>query len=123
MQAEIHDAVAAARAADEEAALRRTATYLGAHLFNALYQLDVERLNEEIEQVRAWLPVESFLVVDEERPRPHRRHARQRALRRHLRRGPAPGEAAAPLLVRDEGEETEIRFASPRAASRPAGAS
>ena len=39
----------------------------GAHLFNALYQLDVERLNEEIEQVRAWLPVTSFLVIDKER--------------------------------------------------------
>ena len=67
VQAEIHDAVATARAADEEAALRGTARYLGAHLFNSLYQLDVERLNEEIEQVRAWMPIESFLVVDQTR--------------------------------------------------------
>ena len=64
VQSEIHAAVAAARTADEEEALRKTATYLGAALFNALYQLDVERLNEEIAQVRAWLPVRSFLVID-----------------------------------------------------------
>ena len=64
VQSEIHAAVAAARTADEEEALRRTAAYLGAHLFNALYRLDVELLNEEIEQVRTWLPVSSFLVID-----------------------------------------------------------
>ena len=52
VQAEIHEAVGTARAADEEAALQGTARYLGAQLFNALYQLDVERLNEEIERVR-----------------------------------------------------------------------
>ena len=67
VQSEIHDAVAAARTSDEEEALRGTAVYLGAHLFNALYQLDVRRLNEEIALVKAWLPVTSFLVVDKER--------------------------------------------------------
>ena len=67
VQAEIHDAVEAARSADEEAALRGAASYLGTHLFNALYQLDVERLDDEIAQTRSWLPVTSFLVIDRER--------------------------------------------------------
>jgi signal transduction histidine kinase len=64
IQDELHDAVAAGRAADEERHLRGAARYLGVHLFNALYQLDVERLNQEIEQSRLWLPVVSFLVLD-----------------------------------------------------------
>jgi hypothetical protein len=64
VQAELREAVAAARAADDERALHGAARYLGVHLFNALYQLDVERLNEAIEQTRSWLPVVSFVVVD-----------------------------------------------------------
>ena len=67
VQHEIHEAVSSARAADEEAALRGAALYLGANLFNALYQLDVERLNDEIEQSHSWLPIESFRVLDRER--------------------------------------------------------
>jgi signal transduction histidine kinase len=109
MQAEIHATVAAARSADEEEALRKTATYLGANLFNALYQLDVERLNEEIEAVRGWLPVSSFLVVDKSGhvltdgtlanegfgdPVP----------------GPRPEDDPRGLLLSRRGEETEIRF-------------
>ena len=66
VHSEIHAAVTAARKVDEEEALRKTATYLGASLFNALYQLDVERLNEQMAQVRLWLPVSSFVVVDRE---------------------------------------------------------
>ena len=108
VQAEIHDAVGTARAADEEAALRGTARYLGAHLFNALYQLDVERLNEEIERVGAWLPIESFLVVDKA----------QRVLTdgtaANTRYGDSfdaelPGVAAGPQLVRN-GAGAELRF-------------
>ncbi|HVQ27145.1 MAG TPA: hypothetical protein VMV01_18290, partial [Planctomycetota bacterium] len=64
LQKELRDAVTAARAADDERALDGAARYLGLHLFNPLYQLDVERLNEAIQQSQAWLPVVSFLVVD-----------------------------------------------------------
>jgi len=64
VQAELRDAVAGARAADDERALDGAARYLGLHLFNPLYQLDVERLNETIQQTRSWLPVVSFVVVD-----------------------------------------------------------
>ena len=60
VQGDLREAVAAARAADDERALHGAARYLAIHLFNSLYQLDVERLNEEIEQSRTWLPVESL---------------------------------------------------------------
>jgi signal transduction histidine kinase len=63
-QAELREAVSVARTADDERALHGAARYLGVHLFNPLYQLDVERLNQEIEQTRSWLPVSSFVVVD-----------------------------------------------------------
>jgi signal transduction histidine kinase len=109
VQAEIHDAVSTARAADEEAALRGTARYLGAHLFNALYQLDIERLNEEIEQVRAWMPIESFLVVDQTRLVLTDGTAENSRYGDTVD-GELPGEAQGPELVR-RGTKTELRFA------------
>ena len=109
VQSEIHAAVAAARTSDEEEALRKTATYLGANLFNALYQLDVERLNEEIGQVRTWLPVSSFLVIDRSG------HVLTDGTLGNDRfgdlfPGPRPGDAPRGLLLTRRGEETEIRF-------------
>jgi len=108
VQAEIHDADGTARAADEEAALRGTARFLGAHLFNALYQLDIERLNEEIEQVRAWMPIDSFLVVDQTR------HVLTDGTTQNPRYddtldGDLPGQAEPQLIRR--GTKTELRFA------------
>ena len=108
VQQETHEAVAAARAADEEAALRGTAVYLGGHLFNALYQLDVERLDEEIGQARGWLPVESFLVLD------HERRVLADGTRENARYGDAfaeelPTSADGPRIVR-HGDATELRF-------------
>jgi signal transduction histidine kinase len=109
VQAEIHAAVAAARTADEEEALRRTATYLGTRLFNALYRLDVELLNEEIEQVRAWLPVSSFLVVGSDGlvltdgTPANERYGEAPS-------GPRPEDGPRGLLLSRLGEETEIRF-------------
>ena len=109
VQAEIHAAVAAARTADEEEALRRTAAYLGTHLFNALYRLDVELLNEEIGQVRAWLPVSSFLVIDKDG---HVLTDGTPANERYgeAAPGPRPDDEPRRLLLSDRGEETEIRF-------------
>jgi signal transduction histidine kinase len=109
VQSEIHAAVAAARTSDEEEALRKTATYLGANLFNALYQLDVERLNEEIEQVRSWLPVRSFLVVGKDgRVLTDGTPANERY--GDAVPGPPPGESPRGLLLARQGDETEIRF-------------
>jgi signal transduction histidine kinase len=110
VQSEIHAAVSTARTSDEEEALRKTATYLGASLFNALYQLDVERLNDQIGQVRTWLPVSTFLVVDENgyvltdgTPANDRFG--------DLVAGPRPEDGPRGLLLSRRGEETEIRFA------------
>jgi len=64
LQHEVRDAIATAESLREEEALKGTAAYLSNRLFNPLQRLDVERLNEEIEQVRLWLPVASFLVAD-----------------------------------------------------------
>jgi len=110
VQAEIHATVAAARTSDEEEALRKTATYLGATLFNALYQLDVERLNDEIGQVRAWLPVSSFLVVGNDgRVLTDGTPANERY--GDIPPGPRPEDGSRGLLLSRLGEETEIRFA------------
>jgi signal transduction histidine kinase len=109
VQDEIRAAVDAARVADEEAALRGTATYLGAHLFNALYQLDVKRLDEEIDRARIWLPITSFLVVGEDRKiltdgtPDNPRYGDDLT-------GELPAEAPDGLLLTRRGEETEIRF-------------
>ena len=95
VQAELREAVAAARAADDERALQGAARYLGLHLFNPLYQLDVERLNETIQQTGAWLPVVSFLVVDRD----------GRVLTDGSPENPRYGETLDGPLPRDEGDE------------------
>jgi signal transduction histidine kinase len=113
VQHEIHEAVAAARAADEEAVLRGTATYLGANLFNDLYQLDVERLEEEIERVRGWLPVTSFLVIENDRS-VLTDGTPENARFGDLYTGPLPRDEPAGLLLTRRGGETEmaLRIAS-----------
>ena len=122
VQSEIHAAVAAARTSDEEEALRKTATYLGANLFNALYQLDVERLNEEIAQVRGWLPVSSFLVIDRNgRVLTDGTPANERF--GDPVPGPRPGDAPRGLLLTRRGRRRRSASRSPRAASPRAGAS
>jgi signal transduction histidine kinase len=109
LQREIHGVVAAARSSDEEDALRHTGEYLGTRFFNALHRFDVERLNEEIDQVRAWLPATSFLVLDPDgrvladgSPQSPRYGDRVE--------GPLPTLASpGPLLVR-RATDTEVRF-------------
>jgi diguanylate cyclase (GGDEF)-like protein/PAS domain S-box-containing protein len=49
---------------DQQESLIATAGYLSRRLFNPLHQLDISRLNREIEEVSAWLPVSSFEIVD-----------------------------------------------------------
>jgi signal transduction histidine kinase len=110
VQRAIHETVVAARTSDEEAALRGIATYLGTLLFDALYQLDVERLNGEIERVRTWLPVRSFVVVDRDgRVLTDGTAANERY--GDPAPGPPPGSGPGGLLLTSRGEETEIRFA------------
>jgi signal transduction histidine kinase len=109
VQREIHEAVAAATAADQEEALRGTATYLGTHLFNALYQLDVERINDEIAQLRGWLPLRSFLVIDRNRciltdgTPTNERYG-------DVFPDPLPEEGPGAIRLVQQGEDTEIRF-------------
>jgi len=110
VQSAIHDTVAAARTAEEEEALRTTAAYLGTLLFDALYQLDVGRLNEEIVRVRTWLPVSSFLVVERDgRVLTDGTVANERY--GDPVPGPRPDAARGAFLLTSRGEETEIRFA------------
>jgi len=66
LQGEIGKAIASARSREEDDALKSTAAYLSRRLFNPLARLDVERLTDEIRQIRAWLPVKSFRVADRE---------------------------------------------------------
>jgi signal transduction histidine kinase len=66
LQSELHETLVAVQSAEEEETLRGTATYLSDRLFNPLHRLDVDRLNEEIAQVRVWLPVTSFVIADRE---------------------------------------------------------
>ena len=81
VQAEMGDALEVARAADDERALKGAARYLGVHLFNPLYQLDVERLNQEID-ADAQLAARRLLPGRRPgRPRPHRRHGGERRVR------------------------------------------
>ncbi|MFZ4535024.1 putative bifunctional diguanylate cyclase/phosphodiesterase [Propionivibrio sp.] len=49
---------------DQQESLITTAEYLGRRLFNPLHQLDISTLNREIEEIRAWLPVRRFEIVD-----------------------------------------------------------
>ena len=108
VQTELREAVAAARAADDERALQGAGRYLGLHLFNALYQLDVERLNETIQQTSAWLPVVSFLVVDRE-GRVLTDGSPQNARYGETLEGPLPRDDGSGVLVVRRGNETELR--------------
>jgi signal transduction histidine kinase len=109
LQQELRQAVSSARSADDERALDGAARYLGLHLFNPLYQLDVERLNEAIRQTQAWLPVVSFLVVDKD-GLVLTDGTTTNALYGERAEGPLPSSAApGPLLMR-HGRVTELRF-------------
>ena len=109
LQKELREAVASARAADDERALDGAARYLGLHLFNPLYQLDVERLNESIQQTEAWLPVVSFLVIDRDGLVLTDGTATN-ALYGERAQGPLPrDESPGPMLVR-RGKLVELRF-------------
>jgi signal transduction histidine kinase len=109
LQKELRDAVTSARAADDERALDGAARYLGLHLFNPLYQLDVERLNEAIQQTQAWLPVVSFLVVDRDGLVLTDGTATN-VMYGERAPGPLPGDDAPdPMLIRHDAV-TELRF-------------
>ncbi|MGE0455044.1 MAG: ATP-binding protein [Vicinamibacteria bacterium] len=110
LQREIRDAIVASQSAEAETALKGAAAYLSGRLFNPAYQLDVERLAEEIEQVRIWLPVHRFEVSDGQGHvltdgTPENRRYGEKL------EGPLPAGAPwGPLLERREGS-VELRFA------------
>ena len=64
LQKQIRDAITTVQSANEDERLRGTAQYLAGRMFNPVFRFDVERIDEEIVQVRRWLPVRDFLVVD-----------------------------------------------------------
>ena len=64
LQNDLQDFIKAEETARQKEALHATATYLRSRLFNPLYNLSIEKLNEEIAQVKGWLPVSSFMVSD-----------------------------------------------------------
>lgn len=64
LQTQIRDAITTVQSANEDERLRGTAQYLAGRMFNPVFRFDVERIDEEIEQVRRWLPVRDFQVVD-----------------------------------------------------------
>jgi diguanylate cyclase (GGDEF)-like protein/PAS domain S-box-containing protein len=66
LKTDLHLAFAEAHSFKETEALGRSARYLSNRLFDALYRSDVSLLNEEIEQIRSWLPVREFLILDAE---------------------------------------------------------
>jgi signal transduction histidine kinase len=47
-----------------QAVLKNLAAYLRQNLFNSLYQLDIERINRLINDMREGMPVKSFIVAD-----------------------------------------------------------
>lgn len=66
LQHDLQEILRAEEANRQQEALEATASYLRGRLFNPVYDLNIEKLNEEISQVKAWLPVSSFLLSDPE---------------------------------------------------------
>ncbi|MCP5158943.1 MAG: EAL domain-containing protein [Gammaproteobacteria bacterium] len=64
LQHDLEDFLKVEESSRQRDALRATTTYLRSRLFNPLYNLNVEQLNEEIAQVKIWLPVSIFLISD-----------------------------------------------------------
>ncbi|MBX7187850.1 MAG: HAMP domain-containing protein [Vicinamibacteria bacterium] len=64
LQRQIRDAISTVQSANEDERLRGTAQYLAGRMFNPVFRFDIERIDEEIERVRRWLPVRDFVVVD-----------------------------------------------------------
>jgi signal transduction histidine kinase len=110
LQGEVRDAVVATESLREQEALFGTAAYLSNRLFNPLQRLDVERLNDEIHELRLWLPVKSFLVVDTNR-RLLTDGTRTTARCGEPIEGPFPSAAPWAPELRRGPESTEIRFA------------
>jgi signal transduction histidine kinase len=67
LRGDVLQSIGAIQAKAEAEGLRGTAAYLSNRLFNPLYRLDVEQLNEEIVKVRTWLPVRRFLIAGTDR--------------------------------------------------------
>lgn len=44
--------------------LLNSAAYLSGHLFPHLFSFDISALNKEVDQVKAWLPIQSFVIAD-----------------------------------------------------------
>jgi signal transduction histidine kinase len=67
LQIQIRNAISTVQSASEEERLRGTAQYLAGRLFNPVFELDVQQVDDEISQIRRWLPIRDFLVTDADR--------------------------------------------------------
>ncbi|MBK1720785.1 EAL domain-containing protein [Thiocystis violacea] len=47
--------------------LLNSAGYLSEHLLPSLFQVDISALNKEIDQVKEWLPIQSFIIADQQK--------------------------------------------------------
>jgi signal transduction histidine kinase len=110
LQREIQETIVAAERSENEQELEGVAAYLSRRLFAPLARLDVRQLDQEVEQVRMWLPVTEFLVIDAE--------GRvltdgTRAIERYGERieGPLPRDAPWEPVLRKSSDGTELRLA------------
>jgi signal transduction histidine kinase len=110
LQAQIRAAISTVQSADEDERLRGTAQYLAGRMFNPVYRFDIERIDEEIEQVRRWLPVRKFQVVDAS----HRvitDGTEAKATFGDVVEGVWPSVDSGAILMTDASGERQVRFA------------
>src|SRR6186713_447993 len=110
LQAQIREAISTVQSADEDERLRGTAQYLAGRMFNPVYRFDIERIDEEIEQVRRWLPVRKFQVVDAS----HRvitDGTEAKATFGDVVEGVWPSVDSGAILMTDASGERQVRFA------------
>jgi PAS domain S-box-containing protein len=109
LQRQIQETLVAAQTKDQRENLRGTARYLSTRLFNPLLRLDLRHVEEEIRQVRAWLPVVKFLVADSSGSVLTDGTGENAAFGERLPVDPRAPEA--PPLVREVNGDTEVLFA------------
>ncbi|WPL19811.1 Bacteriophytochrome cph2 [Thiorhodovibrio winogradskyi] len=64
LRRELQQSFSSVHSASVHATLRASGRYLSNRLFNPLFDLDISRLNEEIEQIHAWLDPEAVQILD-----------------------------------------------------------
>ncbi len=65
LRAELADSFSSVQSTNDIRALHASGAYLSNRLFNPLYRMDISGLNEEVEQIRAWLDPVSIRILDQ----------------------------------------------------------